>query len=486
MSAHDRLFEVIERRTGICLKPQFHRSTIDRFLSSRLTALRLPSAAAYVSYLAEQPLCGDEFSRLIPVVTNQNSFFFRDLRQLEAICTVLAKRLEGGRRPQFVWSAACACGEEPYSIAMLCAEKGLDVRILATDINAEGLDIAQKANYHEWSLRRMPNSYRQRYFACEGERNHVRQEIRDRVEFRPQNLLDEPLPRPSNGAPGWDVIVCRNVVIYFDRPTIQHLAQRLAGVIAKDGWLVFSATESLQGLDGPFQVARTDNLCGYLLDSHVVDAASAPEPVAGGDDLELGNDDLDGDQFQRPEGPTPSLQSSDEPDEIYRQIVAQLDRGEIAVARGLLQELLSVSPGHVLACVTLGNIHLGAHAFDRAMEAYEQAQQGEPLLPEVHYLKGVLFRKEGEHERALFALRTALFLEPRFWCASFLLAGVCRRLGKVEQYHRNLAHTLAILESPPPNSDLFRAHTANTEDLGLSSTAVATFCRSQLEGLRST
>jgi chemotaxis protein methyltransferase CheR len=472
---HQDLCELLTRRIGIRLKPHQQSGLVKRFMTGRLQALNLSSPAQYIRWLEKQPLEGEEFTRLIASVTNPHTFFFRDTEQFNGLRELIRGWAQQSGRHLHIWSAGCASGEEPFSLAMLCEDLDIEAQITATDISKDSLELARSARYGPWSLRHLPLGYRERFFTRAQGVYRVSPRITRRVTFRFHNLVNNAFPPPNDHGHHWDLILCRNVLIYFSRETVQHVINRFASVSAPGGWLFLSTTESLHGLKTPFSVAQVGDSFGYC-------NTPEKEPVMGfGDDL---NEDV----WQ--DNPTPTLitflgdltengepaHSVDVVEDPYLRVVTLIDVGDWGTARSRLETLLEDDPDRVTPRVTLGNLHLRSHNFEMAISAYKEAMDRAPLLPEIHYLLGVVYRKLGDLERAIQAFRHALFLQPNFWCASFLLAGVHGRQGRLEQRRLNLAHTLSVLEKNRTDP-LFASHIQGMKDVDLDPNEVATLSR---------
>ena len=178
------------------------------------------------------------------------TYFFRHPEQLAALADLLDEAAPGGRALR-LWSAGCATGEEPYSLAMLLLEAGRadrGDRILATDVSARALADARAGVYGEWSLRRTAPALRARWFRPAGARLAVAPEVRARVELGRHNLVQEPPP----GA-GFDVVVCRNVLIYFSEPTAAAVLARLAEAVRPGGFLLLGPVEVALAAGLPLQ-----------------------------------------------------------------------------------------------------------------------------------------------------------------------------------------------------------------------------------------
>lgn len=239
----EKLRELVYQLTGIALNDG-KRELIRSRLRRRLVALHLTSYGAYHDHVASGAGGDAERTQFINCITTNKTDFFREphhfnfLRQLAT-----AWRAEGKRRVR-IWSAGCSTGEEPYSIAIALQEAlpspAVDLRIVATDIDTEVLTHARNGWYRRDRLDGVPGI--QRYFVPDGDGVRIRPEFKDRIEFRQLNLMG-PWPHSES----FDVILCRNVVIYFDRPTQEKLFARFAAQLVPGGHLFLGHSESLVG-----------------------------------------------------------------------------------------------------------------------------------------------------------------------------------------------------------------------------------------------
>jgi chemotaxis methyl-accepting protein methylase len=201
------------------------------------------NAGAYLKRLANEPAL---LRALIAEVTIGETYFFRDAEQFDVIRTTvlpdIAQR-RSGSRPLRIWSAGCSTGEEPYSLAILLDECGLagHAMILGTDVSSTSIATARRGSYGAWSFRRDVAGWRERCFVPTGKRWTIAPAFR-RVEFMVHNLM-QPAPASSISAGGFDLIVCRNVLLYFDRTTVARAAHLLAEALAPGGWLLLSPTD---------------------------------------------------------------------------------------------------------------------------------------------------------------------------------------------------------------------------------------------------
>ena len=190
---------------------------------------------------------GDARETVLAELTVGESYFFRDSGQLELVVSeILPQRRDrcGPSRPLRVWSAGCASGEEPYTIALMLREQRWPhpARILATDIAQPRLAAARRGRYTRWALRGVSDERITQWFSHTGNYYDLAQGVRDAVEFSRLNLVVDEYPG-AGGDEGFDLVLCRNVMIYFDMPTVAHIATGLLASLAPDGWLLLGASD---------------------------------------------------------------------------------------------------------------------------------------------------------------------------------------------------------------------------------------------------
>ncbi len=251
----------VQREAGIFLSQQKQALLVGR-LSRRLRELAMKDFGDYFERVVEDPA---ERVRCLDLVTTNETHFFREPRHFELVAARLlpriAEEIEAGRRPRRVraWSAACSSGEEPWSIAMTLLSAfppgaGIDVEILATDLSTRVLDRARAGLYPIEKARDIPESHRKRFMlrgtgASEGLMK-VGDEPRAAVRFARMNLVDPDWP----GIGTFDLLFCRNVLIYFAQETRRAVVGHLLSHLAPDGVLFLGHAESLSGLGLAAQV----------------------------------------------------------------------------------------------------------------------------------------------------------------------------------------------------------------------------------------
>jgi chemotaxis protein methyltransferase CheR len=439
----DALAALLKERVGLHIRK-------DGFPALRLAlAARLedpePPAADAAGYLAvlRSPLGDEELRRLLPLVTVGKTSFFRDDRQfraLEALLPPLVARARAGGRRIAIWSAGCATGEEPYSIAMMLAEAGAEpdqVELLATDVNPEAVAFAARGAYDERRVRDVPEPLRDRHFDVEGDKRVVRAALRRFVAaIRPHNLVSTIFPRPSDGA-GWDLVFCRNVIIYFDTPTTQQVLTQFHAALAPGGTLFLGYSESLFRLFDGFELTEVAGAFLYRRPEvrmtplpgprprPAMPLPSAPPQVRHLAVARTPPPRLEFGAAATLREPAPELSPPLAPQEFLDGAIALFAEGRFGAARELLERLLEQRGEDLAARLTLANLYGVLRQPDRARASYLAALRLEPLSAEAHLFYGIHLLSSGEAEAAALELARALFLDPDLTLAHYYL-GRCR------------------------------------------------------------
>jgi chemotaxis protein methyltransferase CheR len=440
------LAALLKERVGLHIRQDGH-SALKIALAARLDELRatVPDVAAYVGVLRSD--AGDEeLRRLLPLVTVGKTSFFRDERQfraLEALLPGLLARAKRGGRPVSFWSAGCATGEEPYSIAMTAAEAGAEpdeVEILATDVNPEAVSFAARGGYEARRVRDVPEALLARHFDRDGDQFHVRAHLRRLIAaIRSHNLVSTVFPRPQGG--GWDVIFCRNVIIYFDTPTTQQVLTQFHNALAPGGYLFLGYSESLFRLFEGFEL--TEVAGAFLYRRPEAGTRLTPPPprprLVPSSPPPVRHLDVRPPPPHRPappareapppeerRAPTPPAGSAPlAPQEFLDGAVALFAEGRFGAARELLERALELRGEELSLRLTLANLYGVLRQPDEARRCYLAALRLEPLSAEAHLFYGVHLLSQADAEAAALELSRALFLDPDLTLAHYYL-GRCR------------------------------------------------------------
>ena len=247
-----RLKSTVIEATGLAYYADKDQALAER-VSRRLADRSVTGLAGYLAILNTEGPAGPEYQALINELTVGETFFFRYAEQFEALCAVaIPECLRRNRDSRIlrIWSAGCSIGPEAYTLEILLkrhfAEQLRDwqVAIIGTDINATFIDAARRGVYGNWAVRGLPPAVLEECFDRRGEQLVVKPKFREWTTFSVFNLVEGTLPNYPRGLGALDVVLCRNVMIYFDEATRGRLLEGLHAALAPNGWLVVGHAET--------------------------------------------------------------------------------------------------------------------------------------------------------------------------------------------------------------------------------------------------
>jgi chemotaxis protein methyltransferase CheR len=420
---------VIAARLGLDF-PETRQADLERGLRRVIERAAAGSPERWVASLATLPDESLQWRRLAAALTVGETYFFRDRACMEALerqvlpALIEARRAAGHPRLR-LWSAGCATGAEPYSLAILLDRLLPDrdtwaVTILATDINETALDQAHRGLYSEWALRETPAAIRARYFHRRGKDTlELDPVIRRMVTFAPLNLATDGFPSLLTNTGAMDLIVCRNVLMYFSGERQRAVAARLAEALVAGGWLVVAPAEASIELFRPLLPVHLFDAIFYRKAPDAAGPSPRPAPAlpqAVSVAARCPTDDSAGPPALAPEGPPFPEQPRAEPADVLRRIRRWADQGLLEEARRACEGLLAQ----------------------------------DPLNAEGSLLLAAICQEQGETETALEALRRTIYLSPHSAAAHFMAGCLCFRQGDRRRGRRFLETVLDLLQSAAP------------------------------------
>ena len=410
--------EAVRRLTGLVF-PESRRAALGRAVVTAMDHAGAASPEEYLARLAAEPGLLDA---LAAEITVGESYFFRDPAQLAHVVEELVARAASCRGRQLrVWSAGCATGEEPYSLAIALQRLGLlpCVHILGTDLSRTALARARRGRYSRWSLRGVADEVVSRYFRCTPEGYDLLPEIREAVEFHHLNLAEHTYPSLANGAWGMDVILCRNVLIYFDAETTTLVVRRLLRSLGEDGRLVLGASDPVIAERAPCEAVVT--MAGLVYRRTGLGAAPSPA-------------------WARPAtGESPLLSRLDVAPGPSRVGASELTAPALPAAMPALDAAPTdpTDPDSAVAAAvvqvrTLANAGRLAEAGTACAAALDRHRLSAELL----YLHAILLSEAGRTHQSIAAARQALYLDRGLVVAHLALGAALARVGEVRQARR--------------------------------------------------
>jgi chemotaxis protein methyltransferase CheR len=263
-----RLQELFYRRTGIQFGPA-KRYFVDRRIQERIDATGAVNLRAYLLALRHDDANGSELQQLINAMTVNETYFYREEYQFRSLSRELLPELAAARPGDRlrIWSLPCSTGEEAYSIALHLTENwpalaSVDVEVTGSDIDTRVISAARAGIYDARSVHHLPAAVLERHFTPHGSgRWRISPALREAVTFTPVNIADGPAMRAHRGR--YDVIFCRNLLIYFDDPSRRQAAEALYDSLRPGGFLCLGHSESMSRMSSLFTVRKCADAIVY-------------------------------------------------------------------------------------------------------------------------------------------------------------------------------------------------------------------------------
>jgi chemotaxis protein methyltransferase CheR len=459
------LADLLDKRLGIHFAERRWRE-LERALAAAAGELGYPNVGSCLQGLLSAPLGRRELEILASHLTVGETYFFREpetYRLLETrILPALTREKRGGYRSLRFWSAGCATGEEAYSLAILLREQLPDlqdwnVTILATDINPRFLRKAAEGVYTEWSFRGVPARIRESYFTNAGQgRCRISSDIRRMVAFSYLNLVEDPYPALTSGTNAMDLILCRNVLMYFDTARMRRVIDGLHNCLVDGGWLVVSAVETSASLYQAFETTCWQGVTVYRRRSSSGARPSAPgaPPVTAVESTDLA--------ALASAAPAPDLPPIERPVDLVSEAAAAAStaatpdpreaakalfrRGLYAEATEQLGPALARDHSDPQAMSMMARALANQGRLHDATEWCERAIAADKLNAEHRLLLAGIQQERGQSNEAELSLKHALYLDPELALAHFALGNIARRAGRLAESDRHFANALSSLE----------------------------------------
>lgn len=431
--AFPRLKDFVIEATGLAYYDDKDNDLADR-IARRMAELGLQDGATYLVCLESSDA---ELDALIAELTVGETYFFRHGELFDALRgTVLPDLIEKNResRRLRIWSAGCATGAEPYSLAILLKREfarqiaGWAISIVGTDINRKFLARAREGRFEAWALRATPDDLWRSCFSQSGKSWIVAPEYREWVSFQYHNLVTDPFPSLLNDLAAFDLILCRNVMIYFDRAVIQKLIQQFYQCLVSGGWLAVGHAESHVELFRPF---RTVNIPGVTLYQKSGKESGDTEAFWGRI------------QDKEPKGAGASTVHSPFP------LAVPDGAPREEKARSPCRRLPSEKAGKpsVPSFPTLDDIRLlsGRGEYEKALNCCQELLEKAALDPLLHFYHALVLEHIGSQKEAEGALRRAIYLDRNFVLAHYYLGLFLQKKEDLQGAERAFQNALKLL-----------------------------------------
>jgi chemotaxis protein methyltransferase CheR len=424
-----RFNELVARHLGLHF-PRERWPDLERGLSAAAEECCFnQDVEGYLQRLLSSVWTQDQMEILAAYITIGETCFFREKRTLdilqERIVPELIRAHASRGRPIRIWSAGCATGEEPYSIAIVLSKlmagvKHGDIEILATDINTRSLHKASQGIYSSWSFRGTPPWVRRTCFeSAANDRAAINSDLKKMVRFAPLNLTDDDYAPLSNCSGGFDVIFCRNVLMYFTPMSMRKVIRQLYRYLAADGWLIVSATETSQELFSEFATVHLGDVTLYRKTIARLPAALALP---------------------------------------YDEVSGLSEKGCYEAAGQMAAVLVSQNGRDAQAMFLLARNCANQGKLAEALAWCDKSIAVDKLAARAHYLRATILEEQNSITEALLALRHAVYAEPQFVLGHFALGNLTLKHGMPKESQKHFENVLLLLarygpEDIVPESD---------------------------------
>lgn len=406
-------------------------------IALRFAGIGQMTCAAYLQQLSSSTAAGSEFDHLVLALTIGETYFFRHSEQFQALKKLIIPQLikkNQSKKTLSIWCAGCSTGAEPYSISILLKQhfkkelSGWSVKIYGTDINRNYLSRATAGRFNAWHLRSLDEAVKR---LCFEEKDHawdLDEKLKEDVSFHFHNLITSSYPPIPNGPENFDVILCRNVMIYFSQESIVNILAQFDLCLASSGWLLLGYSEinidlyksfDLVTFPGAmlFQKKLTSSLWEEMPSS--VQSVTRPIPLA----------------LRAPASPS-----------LLRSQISPLTLQQPIVETQLTN--LYDSARHMADSGDLNG----------ALGTIDQLLQQEQLDPRGHFLRGVLLYLMALNPQAEEALRKAIYLNRNFILAHYHLGLVYQSLKQTDKSQHYFRNTRSLLSTVPSEESLFEGN----------------------------
>lgn len=505
-----QFIDLIAKQTGIEVRSQNMR-TFKENIELRVKELRLQSPEAYYNLLANPTVESErEWQEFVCLMTNKESYFFRDKGQIALLSNhILPELIERKKstRSIRICSAGCSTGQEPYSIAILLQQLLPDIerwqiKIYGIDINKESLAVAQQGNYNEWSFRVVQDDIKQRYFRKVNNEYYLNEDIKKMVKFRRVNLVKDMFPSDDSDISDMDLVICRNVFIYFVELAIIRVLEKFYNTLQPFGYLMTGhaevaqenlkrfqtklfpesiiyqrPSESLQNLGQGFQdythfpnQVKTPNFTFNSQNTtpikNIQQPLTSPFSFSSSATIKPQNSTVKKvEQIQPKIDTQDKTKQPESKDQYLQEILDFIKQKSYFLAIPRLEKILAKSPYNSQAHCLLGEIYANMGKYKEAIESCNNAISADSLITKPYYLLGQIADEQGNLAQAKQYFNKVIYLDPNAVYAYYKLANIYQQEGNYERRKKMQQSTLKILQSMPENTLIPEINNMKVSDL---------------------
>ncbi|MBI9068210.1 MAG: hypothetical protein JEZ09_13030 [Salinivirgaceae bacterium] len=450
-----------------------------RKLSDASLKFNFDNTDSFIDWLLMHPLDNEQIEKLASFLTIGETYFFREKKALDYLefeyLPRLIKTRNASNRHLKIWSAGCASGEEPYSIAILLKRiipdlKDWDITILATDINSVFLEKARKGIYTKWSFRGMPESFKTKYFKQDENNNyHINQSVKNMVDFSYLNIASDSYPSATNKTDKVDIILCRNVLIYFSADGIKNVTSKLYESLVNDGVLLVSPVEVSPIISQKFnnfvykgftiynkgpkndieekQIQIPDKLIEKSRDNNKP-LISDSKKLEKNDSVSLPVNKL---VPGKPKQIVAPKKAQEKPVD-YKKLLELYQAGKFDEVETLIESAITgINNNNITYILLLARIKANKGKLDESEKLCMQAVNLDKINEDAHYLMASVFSEQGKLKEAKDSINRVLFLKPEFALGHFMLGNMALSNGAKPESKKHFNNAVLCLNKFKPD-----------------------------------
>lgn len=476
-----QFIQLISTNTGLHIREQ-DRNSLCKKIYARMKFLKFTVPEQYYQLLKtgneqsnsqRQIISEREWRELALLLTTGETFFFRDIGQIsllknrilpELIEQKKARYAAGEAKPSLrIWSAGCSTGEEPHSLAILVKElipdlDKWDILILGTDINQESIEKAKRGIYDSWSFRMVKPELQRWYFYQRKKNWEVDEQIRRMVTFRSGNLIKDRFPSPTSEVHSMDIILCRNVFIYFDSKAISVVLEKFHNTLRRGGYLITGHTE-LHGQNlGQLQAKVFPESVVYQRneDLQVETPLAAKLPIHSS--LSVSNVSPSFARSRPVTSPSPSISQLTKKhltettfQTVLNQAETLLYNGAYASAIKEAEQVINQQPDNFSAYYLMAQAFANLGKCEQAIRCCQQAIKVDSLSVKPYYLLAHIAEAQGNVEQAKDLFKKVIYLAPSFIYAYLELGSLYESEGDTVRARKMRNTAFELLKELPPH-----------------------------------
>jgi chemotaxis protein methyltransferase CheR len=439
-----QLSKLVAARTALHF-PRERWSVLERMASSAAEEFGFTDNEAFIQWITSSSLTGEQIEILASHLTISETYFWRESQTFDAlqeqILPELVRLREKGERRLRIWSAGCATGEEPYSIAIalrraIAVQEDWRISILATDINPRILAKAMAGVYGKWSFRNAPAWLKKEYFhPQEDGMLEILPEIRKMVTFEYLNLAEDIYPSTLNNTNAMDIIFCRNVLMYFAPERGGQVVENLYHCLVDGGWLIVGASELSQQMFPQFTPVNFPGAISYRKVRQGSRPYIGPPPEFAFVVNQVSPGTLCTEKEMMPEVRSVGPQQAVDPIVFERYKRKQDEEVDEKIEDEETHQAVALS---VRTLADRGEL-------DEALALCEKAIAENKLDSGMHYLRAIILQEQNSEAEAIASIKRAIYLNPDFVLANFVLGNLLVRRGNRRGGKRYFENVLALL-----------------------------------------